>query len=112
MQCRRKVLIVVSAAMLILAFLGLGEHHYFLPLFGPVLALFIRLIIRLFQLIFFSQNNIFLSQQISQKCFSAGLSAQQNGSSVRPEFMSRNMDFLHEPVEHGHFVWRNLYHNF
>jgi hypothetical protein len=64
MQCRRKVLIVVSAAMLILAFLGLGEHHYFLPLF------------------------------------------------VRPEFMSRNMDFLHEPVEHGHFVWRNLYHNF
>jgi hypothetical protein len=42
MQYRRKVLIVVAAAMLILAFLGLGEHQYlflelkhqyFLPLF-------------------------------------------------------------------------------
>jgi hypothetical protein len=28
---------------------------------------------------FFSRNNIFLSQQISQQCFSAGLSAQPNG---------------------------------
>jgi hypothetical protein len=32
-------------------------------------ALFIRLIIRLFRLIFFRRNNIFLSQQISQQCF-------------------------------------------
>jgi hypothetical protein len=44
------------------------------------MALFIRLIIRLFQLVFFSRNRIFLSQQISQQCFSAGLSAQPNGS--------------------------------
>jgi hypothetical protein len=32
-----------------------------------------------FQLIFFSRNNIFLSQQISQQCFLADLSAQPNG---------------------------------
>jgi hypothetical protein len=29
---------------------------------------------------FFSRNSIFLSQQISQQCFSAGLSAQPNGA--------------------------------
>jgi hypothetical protein len=33
-----------------------------------------------FSACFFSWNNIFLSQQISQQCFSAGLSAQPNGS--------------------------------
>jgi hypothetical protein len=33
-----------------------------------------------FSVCFFSRNNIFLSQQISQQCFSAGLSAQPNGS--------------------------------
>jgi hypothetical protein len=33
-----------------------------------------------FSTCFFSRNNIFLSQQISQQCFSAGLSAQPNGS--------------------------------
>jgi hypothetical protein len=44
------------------------------------MSLFARLIIRLFQLIFFSWNSIFLSQQISQQCFSAGLSAQPNGA--------------------------------
>jgi hypothetical protein len=32
-------------------------------------GLFIRLIICFFQLVFFSRNNIFLSQQISQQCF-------------------------------------------
>jgi hypothetical protein len=32
-----------------------------------------------FSAYFFSQNSIFLSQQIRQQCFSAGLSAQQNG---------------------------------
>jgi hypothetical protein len=31
-----------------------------------------------FSACFFSQNNVFLSQQISQQCFSAGLSAQPN----------------------------------
>jgi hypothetical protein len=31
-----------------------------------------------FSACFFSQNSIFLSQQISQQCFSAGLSAQPN----------------------------------
>jgi hypothetical protein len=31
------------------------------------------------QLFFSAENNIFLSQQISQQCFSAGLSAQPNG---------------------------------
>jgi hypothetical protein len=33
-----------------------------------------------FSACFFSRNNIFLSQQISQQCFSAGLSAQPNDS--------------------------------
>jgi hypothetical protein len=33
-----------------------------------------------FSACFFSRNNIFLSQQISQQCFSAGLSAQPNGA--------------------------------
>jgi hypothetical protein len=33
-----------------------------------------------FSACFFSRNSIFLSQQISQQCFSAGLSAQPNGS--------------------------------
>jgi hypothetical protein len=33
-----------------------------------------------FSACFFSRNNIFLSQQISQRCFSAGLSAQLNGA--------------------------------
>jgi hypothetical protein len=33
-----------------------------------------------FSTCFFSRNSIFLSQQISQQCFSAGLSAQPNGS--------------------------------
>jgi hypothetical protein len=32
---------------------------------------------------FFSWNSIFLSQQISQQCFSAGLSAQPNGAIVQ-----------------------------
>jgi hypothetical protein len=36
----------------------------------------------IFSAYFFSQNNIFLSQQISQQCFSAGLSAQPNGVKV------------------------------
>jgi hypothetical protein len=35
-----------------------------------------------FSACFFSRNNIFLSQQISQQCFSAGLSAQPNGSDI------------------------------
>jgi hypothetical protein len=33
-----------------------------------------------FSACFFNQNIIFLSQQISQQCFSAGLSAQPNGA--------------------------------
>jgi hypothetical protein len=41
--------------------------------------LFIRLIIRLFQLVF-QPEQYFFSQQISQQCFSAGLSAQPNDS--------------------------------
>jgi hypothetical protein len=35
-----------------------------------------------FSVYFFSRNSIFLSQQISQQCFSAGLSAQPNGANV------------------------------
>jgi hypothetical protein len=35
-----------------------------------------------FSACFFSRNSIFLSQQISQQCFSAGLSAQPNGATV------------------------------
>jgi hypothetical protein len=35
-----------------------------------------------FSVCFFSQNSIFLSQQISQQCFLAGLSAQPNGSYI------------------------------
>jgi hypothetical protein len=35
-----------------------------------------------FSAYFFSRNSIFLSQQISQQCFSAGLSAQPNGSNI------------------------------
>jgi hypothetical protein len=45
---------------------------------GSTIVLLIWLIIRTFQLVFFRRNNIFLSQQISQQCFSAGLSAQPN----------------------------------
>jgi hypothetical protein len=33
-----------------------------------------------FSACFFSRNSVFLSQQISQQCFSAGLSAQPNGA--------------------------------
>jgi hypothetical protein len=35
-----------------------------------------------FSAYFFSQYSIFLSQQISQQCFSAGLSAQPNGAKI------------------------------
>jgi hypothetical protein len=35
-----------------------------------------------FSTYFFSRNNIFLSHQISQQCFPAGLSAQPNGALV------------------------------
>jgi hypothetical protein len=35
-----------------------------------------------FSACFFSRNSIFLSQQISQQCFSAGLSAQPNGAEI------------------------------
>jgi hypothetical protein len=35
-----------------------------------------------FSAYFFSRDSIFLSQQISQQCFSAGLSAQPNGAHV------------------------------
>jgi hypothetical protein len=38
-----------------------------------------------FSVCFFNRNNIFLSQQISQQCFSAGLSAQPNGSKEESE---------------------------
>jgi hypothetical protein len=35
-----------------------------------------------FSACFFSWNSIFLSQQISQQCFSADLSAQPNGANI------------------------------
>jgi hypothetical protein len=35
-----------------------------------------------FSACFFSRNHIFLSQQISQQCFSAGLPAQPNGAVI------------------------------
>jgi hypothetical protein len=47
-----------------------------------ILALFIWLIIRLFYFIFSAGTVFFLSQQISQQCFSVGLSAQLNGAFV------------------------------
>jgi hypothetical protein len=50
-------------------------------------AMFIRLIIRLFQLVFSVGIIFFLSQQISQQCFSADLSAQPNGA--EPLYPSR-----------------------
>jgi hypothetical protein len=44
-----------------------------------------------FSAYFFSQNSIFLSQQISQQCFSVGLSAQPNGAIARLNvWMERN----------------------
>jgi hypothetical protein len=44
-----------------------------------------------FSAYFFSRNSIFLSQQISQQCFSAGLSAQPNGAIARLNvWMERN----------------------
>jgi hypothetical protein len=39
-----------------------------------------------FSACFFSRNSIFLSQQISQPCFSAGLSAQPNGPLLNPNY--------------------------
>jgi hypothetical protein len=47
-----------------------------------------------FSACFFSRNNIFLSQQISQQCFSAGLSAQPNGAVTEPS----NYDGPHVPA--------------
>jgi hypothetical protein len=44
---------------------------------------------------FFSRNSIFLSQQISQQCFSAGLSAQPNGANV----ILQNFLKLNQPKE-------------
>jgi hypothetical protein len=41
-----------------------------------------------FSACFFIRNNIFLSQQISQHCFSAGLSAQPNGAEVLLQYYS------------------------
>jgi hypothetical protein len=35
-----------------------------------------------FSACFFNQNSVFLSQQINQQCFSAGLSAQPNGAHI------------------------------
>jgi hypothetical protein len=44
------------------------DHQAYNPFFSPC---------------FFSQNSIFLSRQISQQCFSAGLSAQPNGAIIK-----------------------------
>jgi hypothetical protein len=63
---------------------------------------------------FFSRNSIFLSQQISQQCFSAGLSAQPNGANVglirlfyNPYFsacfFSRNSIFLSQQISEQYF---------
>jgi hypothetical protein len=45
---------------------------------------------------FFSQNSIFLSQQISQQCFSADLSAQPNGANILFRIGSKKK--VHFPV--------------
>jgi hypothetical protein len=50
-----------------------------------------------FSACFFSWNNIFLSQQISQQCFSAGLSTQPNGAKV-----AKHGQKIHECIS-GHF---------
>jgi hypothetical protein len=47
-----------------------------------------------FSTCFFSRNNIFLSQQISRQCFSAGLSAQPNGAIVQLGY-ARPMQWKH-----------------
>jgi hypothetical protein len=53
--------------------LGIEEHDQ-----GPVHSAYNPS----FLAYFFSRNSIFLSQQISQQCFSADLSAQPNGSQL------------------------------
>jgi hypothetical protein len=55
--------------------LGRGEYDVN---YGPVHPAYNQF----FQLVFFSRNSIFLSQQISQQYFSVGLSAQPNGPYV------------------------------
>jgi hypothetical protein len=45
-----------------------------------------------FSVCFFSRNSIFLSQQISQQCFSTGLSAQPNGPLPKLGAMKRKDD--------------------
>jgi hypothetical protein len=47
-----------------------------------------------FSAYFFSWNSVFLSQQISQQCFSAGLSAQPNGALILDK--SENSLSFHE----------------
>jgi hypothetical protein len=48
-----------------------------------------------FSAYFFSQNSIFLSQQIRQQCFSAGLSTQQNGAMVMCASYATSILYLH-----------------
>jgi hypothetical protein len=55
-----------TSVSLLVSFTTIGHVH---PAYNPH-----------FSACFFSWNNIFLSQQISQQYFSAGLSAQPNGA--------------------------------
>jgi hypothetical protein len=65
-----------------LMFLGSGR-----PLNGPVHPAYNPY----FLACFFSRNSVFLSQQISQQYFSAGLSAQPNGANVLSLMFTRSV---------------------
>jgi hypothetical protein len=69
-----------------------GDSYHELPV---CTAMFIPLIIHLFQLVFSVGTVFFLSKQISQQCFSAGLSAQPNGSYfTEPELKLHEFDLI------------------
>ena len=61
--------------------IGLTQTEIFSTVEQPEKDLFASLIIRLFQLVFFSRNNIFLSQQISQNSVSSCFFSEANGHS-------------------------------
>jgi hypothetical protein len=64
-------------SLLALTHIAIAQYSYFIAdIYGSVHPAYNPS----FSACFFSRNSIFLSQQISQQCFSAGLSAQPNGA--------------------------------
>ena len=63
--------------------IGLTQTEIFSTVEQPEKDLFASLIIRLFQLVFFSRNSIFLSQQISRNSVSACFFSEANGALMR-----------------------------